>query len=122
MRVHGEAALRKKAYKGKGKNVPKHKKITTHGSRASWTVARAYIAFKHGLFLPYGGNSDNRNLFWVTSFSKNGKKIKFKMKQVYSFEYRSTKTDAEPWLLPASEKAAKQVQAIFNSQMKKLGN
>jgi hypothetical protein len=120
MKVHGEAALRKKAFKGKGKKVPKHKKITAHGSRKSWTVARAYIAFKHGLFLPYEGNSDKRNLFRVTSFSKNGKKVKFKMVQVYSFEYRSTRTEEEPWLFPASEMMGRQAQAIFNSQMKKL--
>jgi hypothetical protein len=120
-RVHGEAKLRKKAFKGKS-NVPKHKKITNHGSRSSWTVARAYVAFKHGLFLPYGGNGAERNLFKIEGFQKAGKKkIKFIMRQVYKFSQRSTMTRPEPWLLPASEKVARQCQAIFNAQMKKLG-
>jgi hypothetical protein len=134
MRVHGEAALRKPQYKGKGKNVPKRKKITNHGSKASWTVARAYIAFKHGLLLPYGGNGKERNLFAVTEFHTQNvapgkgraerarhRTVAFQMKQVYKFDMRQTMTSPEPWLLPASEKVAAQCQAIFNAQMKKLG-
>jgi hypothetical protein len=133
-RVHGEASLRKPQYKGKGKNVPERKKITTHGSKSSWTVARAYIAFKHGLLLPYGGNGDERNLFVVTEFHTQNvakgkghaerarhRTVAFQMEQVYKFDQRSTMTKPEPWLLPASEKVAAQCQAIFNAQMKKLG-
>jgi hypothetical protein len=119
-RVHGEAKLRKSQFKGKTK-VPTHKKITTHASRGAWTVARAYIAFKHGLLLPYEGNRNERNLFMVKSFKKISRhKAEFVMKQVYKFDQSSTTTKAEPWLLPASEKVAAQCQAIFNAQMKKF--
>jgi hypothetical protein len=134
MRVHGEASLRKPQYKGKGKNVPNKEKITTHGSRSSWTVARAYIAFRHGLLLPYGGNGEDRNLFAVTEFhagnAAKGKgraerakhrNVAFRMVQIYKFDMRQTITRPEPWLLPTSEKVARQCQAIFNAQMKKLG-
>jgi hypothetical protein len=125
MRVHGEAALRKSQYKGKGKNVPKRTKITTHGSKSSWTVARAYIAFKHKLFLPLGGNGDERNLIKITSFVPKGKgrhrKVEFDAEQIYNFEHTKTKTKARPFLMPACEKVQKDVAKIYESQMKKLG-
>jgi hypothetical protein len=133
-RVHGEAKLRKKAFKGKGKNVPKNKKITTHGSRSSWMVARAWVAFTKKLFIPMGGKGDQRNLFSVTEFHAQevakGKgraerarhrAVAFKLEQEYKFDQSATITKAEPWLLPASEEVAKKCQAIFNAQMKKLG-
>jgi hypothetical protein len=97
-------------------------------------VARAWKAFKTGKFLPIGDSKEQRNLFLVTGFHAQkvakGKGytqrakhrgIAFELKQVYKFDKPATKTEPEPWLLPASEKVARQVQAIFNAQMKKLG-
>jgi hypothetical protein len=84
-------------------------------------VARAWVAFTKGLFLPIGDTSGQRNLFVVTKFFKSRDQVAFKLEQVYKFDQPSTTTTAEPWLLPASEKVASQCQAIFNSLMKKLG-
>ena len=84
-------------------------------------VARAYMAFKKGLFIPIGGADNRRNLFVVTKFVKNKRKVAFKLKQVYRFDKSETTTTPEPWLLTASEKVGRQAQAIFNAQMKKLG-
>jgi hypothetical protein len=84
-------------------------------------VARAWIAYKQGLFVPVGDSKGQRNLFAVTEFHKTKSGVAFKLKQVYKFDKSETVTKPEPWLLPASEKAANQMQAIFNSQMKKLG-
>jgi hypothetical protein len=90
-------------------------------SERAHKVARAYIAFKKGLFIPIGDSKGQRNLFIVTSFNKNRRNVAFRLEQVYKFDKPETTTTAEPWLLPASEKVGRQVQAIFNSQMKKLG-
>jgi hypothetical protein len=83
-------------------------------------VARAWVAFTKGLFIPIGDTGRQRNLFVVTKFFKSRDTVTFKLEQVYKFDQASTMTTAEPWLLPASEKVAAQCQAIFNSQMKKL--
>jgi hypothetical protein len=83
-------------------------------------VSRAYIAFKKNLLLPIGDTGGQRNLFVVTKFVKNRKGVAFLLKQVYKFDKQETTTKPEPWLLPASEKVARQVQAIFNAQMKKI--
>jgi hypothetical protein len=84
-------------------------------------VARAYMAFKKGLFVPIGDTKDQRNLFVVTHFIKSRRGVAFKLKQIYKFDKPETTTEPEPWLLPASDKVARQAQAIFNAQMKRLG-
>jgi hypothetical protein len=84
-------------------------------------VARAWAAFTKGLFIPMGDTKGQRNLFVVTKFFKTRNRVAFKLEQVYKFDKPSTTTKAEPWLLPASEKVARQCQAIFNAQMKRLG-
>jgi hypothetical protein len=123
-RVRGESSARLPEYRGKGKISGKKKKITTH-TRKSLLVSRAYIAFKHNLFLPMGGSGDNRNIFRVVSFKTVGtgrnRAVVFDTVQIYNFEHRKTMTKASPFLKPACEKVAKDAQKIFNSQMKKLG-
>ena len=89
-------------------------------SEKAQNVARAYMAFKTGKLIPYG-KGDQRNLFAVTSFTKTRKGVVFRLEQVYSFDKPETVTDAQPWLFPASDKVARQAQAIFNSQCRKLG-
>jgi hypothetical protein len=124
VRVHGKTKRRVWKELKSGKRG-KTKKAFEYGSLKSWTVARAYIAFKHDLYLPMGGSGDERNLFDVVSFTPVGKgqnrKVKFETEEVYNFERRETRTQARPWLLPACEKVAKDGQKIFISQMKKLG-
>jgi hypothetical protein len=83
-------------------------------------VARAWVAFTEGMFIPIGDTNGQRNLYVVTKFFKSRDRAAFKLEQVYKFDQPSTTTKAEPWLLPASEKVASQCQAIFNAQMKRL--
>jgi hypothetical protein len=84
----------------------------THKSRA---VARAYVAFRENKIVQYGGN-----LHFVDSF-RSADSVSFRLRQVYSFDYSTTMTQPQPWLLPASNEVARDVEKIFISQMKKLG-
>ena len=119
-RVHGESSARLPQYRGKGGNVPKGRKLTTH-SRKSNFVSRAYIAHKHGLFLPMGGKK-RRNFHKVVSFRKIGRNnVEFETEMVYQFDTERTHTPAQPWLWPATEKWEKMGKQIFNSQAKKRG-
>jgi hypothetical protein len=90
-------------------------------SKKAIRVARAYMAFKKGLFIPIGDSKGRANLFIVKEFHKNRHNVAFLLKQVYRFDKPETMTNPEPWLLPASEKVGRQAQGIFNAQMKKLG-
>ena len=109
------------------------KKITTH-TRKSLLVSRAYIAFKHGLYLPMYSASGESNIFRVTQFHaekvakgkgarerNRHRTIAFEAVQIYNFKHKKTRTKARPFLRPACEEAARDMQAIFNAQMKKLG-
>ena len=131
-RVHGESSARLKKYKGKGKDIPKGEKITTH-TRKSLLVSRAYIAHKHNLFLPMGSKKE-RNIFRVTEINFLGvakgkgrrererhRNVEFETEQVYNFEHEKTTTPPRPWFYPACEKADKDFEKIFASQMKKEG-
>jgi hypothetical protein len=104
------------------------KKRRVHGesnreykSQKAWMVARAFVAFTEGLFLPLGGNGDQRNLHEVVQFQKTSGGASFKTMQIYKFDMEKTITAPQPWLLPACEKVEADGQDIFNSQMKKQG-
>jgi hypothetical protein len=105
---------------GKRRRVHGAGKRRVFHSEKALKVARAYVAHKKGLFIPIGDTKGQRNLFMVEKFVKTKKGVAFKLRQVYKFDVSETTTKPEPWLLPASEKVARQVQAIFNSQMKKI--
>jgi hypothetical protein len=90
-------------------------------SQKAFIVARAFVAFSEGLFMPFGGSGDQRNLHEVNSFERSDDKAHFETMQVYKFEMEKTITQPQPWLLPACEKVDVDSQDIFNSQAKKLG-
>jgi hypothetical protein len=117
-RVRGKPRRFKQTLKN-GKKINRKPKV--YKSEKSFKAARAWVAFSKGLLVPMGDTNDQRNLFAVASFYTNRLNAAFELKQVYKFSQRSTMTGPEPWLLPASEKVARQCQAIFNAQMKKLG-
>ena len=111
-----------------------NRKKRVHGSRSnknvkgkSLLIARAFVAYSEGLFLPMGGSDnsgpgDRRNLHKVVSFKKGGRnQVRFETIQVYIRDRESTTTEAQPWLFPATEMVATQGQGIFNSQARKLG-
>lgn len=84
-------------------------------SRKSNYVARAFIAQKHNLLLPYGAG-----LVKVSRFRKKKGDIQFKQTTMYFTNKEKTFTPSKPWLQPAIIKPAEQGQNIFNSQMDKL--
>jgi hypothetical protein len=62
----------------------------------------------------------NNSLFTVSNFQrKSDNKISFKMDMIYNLERTGTVTPAIPWLLPASEQPAKDIETLFIAQMKK---
>ena len=94
-------------------------------SEQSFTVARAFVAYSEGLFLPLGGDEGRGNLHKIVSFQKLGtgdnRRVRFETRQIYRRDMESTITPPNPWLLPASEAAEAESQAVFNSQMNKRG-
>ena len=84
-------------------------------SKKARQVARAYIAFKTGKLLSYGGN-----LHKVTRFKTKNGNVSFRLKQAYSFSKTQTRTPPQPFFLPSCEKPAVDGQRIFNTQMDKL--
>jgi hypothetical protein len=124
------ADMRLKKIKGRRRIRDKKGNLVQHNKARN--VARALVAFNNNLFIPIG-EGEERNLFLVKEFylqkvakgkgsaeRMKHRKVAFKLEQVYKFSQPETTTDPEPWLLPASQDVAKQVQAIFNAQMKKL--
>ncbi len=82
----------------------------------SWLVRKAAVASKNNIVMRH---SDK--LFSVTGFEKRGGKVHFKMQEIYGLDRGETITPESPWLKPATEKPARDVENIFISQMKKLG-
>jgi len=104
------------------------KKRRVHGqsnreykSMKAFNVARAFVAFSEGLFLPWGGSGGQRNLHEVVSFKRAGDTAEFETMQVYKFDKEKTITKPQPWLMPACDKVEADGQDIFNSQARKLG-
>jgi len=104
------------------------KKRRVHGqsnreykSMAAFNVARAFVAFSEGLFLPWGGSEGQRNLHEVVSFRRSGDAARFETMQVYKFDKEKTIPQPQPWLFPACDKVETDGQDIFNSQCRKLG-
>jgi murein DD-endopeptidase MepM/ murein hydrolase activator NlpD len=96
-------------------------KGSSHQENKELFIARVAKAYEDKLFVPMGGSKDQRNLHVITSFKSVEDNVTFKSEQVYKFDKKSTKTKATPWFEPACEKAAKEIEGIFTSQMKKLG-
>ena len=103
-----KAGLKKEKVKG-----PYRRRYASARARA---VARAAVAAEKGLTLHYG-----KNVFSVSSFVKSGDNIRFEKTLVRQVELPQTIVRPRPWLKPASEKPAEDCQAIFNTQMDKVG-
>ncbi len=113
---------------GKSKALPRMYRINNVGrkkvkgnfkknlqSKRARQVARVFEAFKTGKLVSFGNN-----LHKVTSFTKSGNSIHFKLKQIYNFSKTKTQTPPEPFFEKATEKPARDGQRIFNSQMDKI--
>ena len=107
----------KKMYLSKVKRVRGDDYTRAGGTYRSKLVARAAVAFKNNMLMRF-----NDELFSVLDFQKtsNGD-ISFKIDLIYNLKEKTTYTHETPWLMPAAEKPAQDVENIFISQMKKLG-
>jgi hypothetical protein len=85
------------------------------GSRKASLIAMAYVAEKTGMFFKY-----KKNIYKVTSFTKNKNKIQFKKTHLYYTGKQSARIKREPHFEPALKQPIKDAQNIFNSQCRKL--
>lgn len=95
----------------------KSKLVTTsrQGSRKAALVARAAVAAKiHGFIRLKDA------IYKVTNFRSSGDHPRFRLTQILNLKHKVTITPKNEWLNPASQKAAQDMQQIFNSQMEKL--
>jgi hypothetical protein len=107
----------KKMYLSKVKRVRGDDYSRAGGTYRSKLVARAAVAFKNNLLMRF-----NDELFSVLDFQKKADgDITFKLDLIYNLKHKQTFTHETPWLMPAAEKPAADVENIFISQMKKLG-
>ena len=97
-----------------GKYSKRHK--FEGGASKSAGVARAAVAFRERKLLRFGNN-----LYFVDNFVARGGNVSFTRRQLYNFDRLYTITESSPWLFPATQKALKEGQGIFRSQMRKAG-
>lgn len=86
-----------------------------NGSRKAASVAQAYVATKTKKFI-----RRKNAIFSVSNFRKTKSGVTFRLKEILNLKHKTTYTSQNEWLKPASEDAAKDMQAIFNSQMEKI--
>ena len=79
-------------------------------------VASMAVAEKKKLFIKRGDN-----VYRVISFYRSGRNnIKARLQHLYNIQTKPIHIDAEPWLLPATVKPARDGHNIYKSEMKKL--
>lgn len=105
--------VRQKYYWSKVK--PKLVTSNRGGSRKASLVARASIAAKTGGFV-----RSKDIISKVSNFRFTRGAPRFRLTPILNLKHRTTQTPQTEWLAPAGEAAAKDMQAIFNSQMEKL--
>jgi hypothetical protein len=76
------------------------------------------MAYKTGLLMYLGANN---SLFKVTSFERAGDDgIKFNTQMYVNRKYERTYTPAKNFFLPECQKAAQNMQSMFNENMDKI--
>ena len=85
-----------------------------HGQKGNG-VARAFVAHKIGGFVRY-----NDSIFKVTSFKAKNGAVSFRKKLVLNLKHKTTYTPSTPWLTPAADQAAKNLQVYFNKNMNNI--
>jgi hypothetical protein len=86
--------------------------ITKGISHKAKQVRRAAIAFKSGMLMYF-----NRSLFRITSFKSKGDEVSFEKEMIINRKYESTYTPAHNFFMPECEKAARDMQKMFNEAM-----
>lgn len=88
---------------------------TKFKSHKAATVARAAVASKQNKFIRM-----NDAFFRVTNFRAVAGRVRFKLQEILNLKHKTTVTPKKPWLEPAAQAAASDIQAIYNSRMAKL--
>jgi hypothetical protein len=86
------------------------------GGHKAKIAAMAAEAAQKGGFI-----SMNKKLFRVENFVSRGNSDRFRLRQVYGLDRKTTVTTAQPWLKPAAEEIARQGEKIFIRELQKLG-
>ena len=84
------------------------------GTSKSRAVARAYVAAKTGKVVNYG-----KNIFKISNFRKNGGNVSFDKQMIYEGTHDKTYVPGANFFMPACEKAAENIQKLFNDYMDK---
>lgn len=108
---------------GKGGKIVIHGKVihTILRERGKQTshkaarIARAAMAYKTGMLMYLGSNN---SLFKVTGFERTGDKgVRFNTKMYVNRKHEKTYTPAKNFFLPECQKAAQNIQDLFNKNM-----
>jgi hypothetical protein len=99
----------------KSKIVQARGYVLDGGHRARIAAMAAEAAQKGGFI------SMNKKLFRVENFVSRGNSARFRLRQVYGLDRKTTVTTAQPWLKPAAEEIGRQGEKIFIRELQKLG-
>jgi hypothetical protein len=89
-------------------------------NKAQASIIKTYYAFKSGLLM--WGEGNDRALYKVVKFkNRKGGGFEAESKMIINFRHSRTYTKGKHFFQPACEKAAKDGQRIFISEMAKLG-
>ena len=91
--------------------------ITKGANHKQRQVIRAAVAYKSGMLMYF-----NRNLFRITNFSHRDGRVVFRKEMIINRQYKETFTPAKNFFLPECEKAALNMQGLFNQFMDKNFN
>lgn len=101
------------------KNIKKkrlHGNYKTATTKKSRFVARAAMAAKKKNYFI----NLNDNIYQIISFYKIGKRVHFTKKHIYYTGHRTARIDRVIWMKKAIQKPSRDVQNIYNSNIKKL--
>jgi hypothetical protein len=105
----------KQTIRGKATNLILYRPGRNQSHKAN-RVARAFVAYKTGLLMYLGPNS---SLFKVTGFHAKDGEVQFQTKMFINRAHEKTFTPARHFFMPECEKAAADIQRIFNDHMDK---
>jgi hypothetical protein len=86
--------------------------ITKGISHKSKQVRRAAVAYKSGMLMYF-----NRSLFRIRNFKKTSDGVRFEKTMIINRAYERTFTPAHNFFMPECDKAAQNMQELFNEAM-----
>ena len=109
----------KQTIRGKAIHTILSRRRAGQQSHKAYRVARAAMAFKTGMLMYLGSNM---SMFQITDFQKKGDDVEFQTEMFINRKYEKTFTPARNFFMPECEKAARNIQGLFNENMDKALN